>query len=218
MTKDELLYWIDIFLNNIFIKFNNKIYQQVIGIPTGSNCSQELANLYLLSYEYEHVIHLIEEGLEEATYTQFNSRYIDDLLSFNDMGYMELVYTDIYPKEMVLNKTNTTSISADYLDVHIEIVNDKFVTSLYDKGRDYKFKVISLPHMTSNDPIWPTYGVFISRIHSFYLANNKVEGFYSEVKNLTAKLVKQEYLMSKMKYHLAKYFTKHFFVAISRCY
>ena len=128
---------------------------------------------------------------------------------------------------MILNKTNKTSISADYLDVHIDIIGGKFVTSLYDKRRDYKFKVISLPHMASNVPIGPTYGVFISRVHSFYMANNKVEGFYSEVKNLINKLVKQGYLLSKMKYHLAKYFNKHFLdftfkywskIEISRCY
>ena len=86
--------------------------------------------------------------------------------SLNDMGYIEGAYSDIYPIEMKLNKTNNVSTAANYLDLNIEIVNGKFVTRLYDKRRDYNFKIISLPHMSSNVPTStnPTYGVLL--LHS----------------------------------------------------
>lgn len=47
-------------------------------------------------------------------------------------------------------------------------------------------------------------------VYSFYLANNKVQGFYSGVKYIIATLVKQGYLLNKMKCPIGKYFNKHF--------
>ena len=39
-------------------------------------------------------------------------RYQDDILSMNDFGLLEKVLSDIYPAEMIINKTN---ISIFYL-------------------------------------------------------------------------------------------------------
>ena len=78
---------------------------------------------------------------------------------------------------MILNKTNNVPTTANYLDLNIEIINDKFVTRLYDKRRDYNFKIISLLQMSSNVPTNPTYGVFISQVHRFLIANSNVKYF-----------------------------------------
>ena len=209
LSKQDLIHWIDVLLDNIYIHFNDKIFKQIVGIPTGSNCSQELANLYLLSYEYEHVCSLLEDGMEEAAFTEYVSRYIDDLLSLNDMGYLERMYSDIYPSEMKLNKTNSNSICCDYLDINIIIKNGKFVSKIYDKRQDFNFNVISLPHMSSNVPVGPTYGVFMSQLNRYLVANNDIVGFYSETKTLVNKLVKQGFQLSKLKYFLAKFINKN---------
>ena len=50
-------------------------------------------------------------------------RYIDDLISFNDEGYLANCFSDIYPEELVLNQTNSSPTSATYLDLQIT-VND----------------------------------------------------------------------------------------------
>ena len=104
---------------------------------------------------------LRDNGHEDSHFLQYPNRYIDDLLSLNDSGYIERVYKDIYPDVMVLNKTNNTPDKATYLDINIEIINGKFVTKIYDKRRDFNFKIISLPHISGNVPVTPTYGVFI---------------------------------------------------------
>ena len=206
LSADDVIHCVEFLLNNIYITFNNTVYRQKIGIPIGSDCAQELANLYLMSFELDHVNSLLTNGDEKAESLQFASRYIDDLLSLNDMGYIDETYSDIYPKEMKLNKTNNVSTAANYLDLNIAIVNGKFVTRLYDKRRDYNFKIISLPHMSSNVPTNPTYGVFISQVHRFLIANSDVKYFYDEVKGLTSKLIGQGFVKSKMKYFLCKYF------------
>ena len=50
-VKESLRYLLD----NIFGKFKDKIYRQIIGVPMGCDCAPFLANLYLFYYEYKYV-------------------------------------------------------------------------------------------------------------------------------------------------------------------
>ena len=104
-TVDGLMEDIKVLLDNIYIQHAGKIYRQIIGIPIGSDCSQDLANLFLFSYEQEYVYGLINDGRDDdAEFLSFVYRYIDDLITMNDVGFLDRVYKDIYPSEMVLNK------------------------------------------------------------------------------------------------------------------
>ena len=42
-------------IDNIFVEFGGRIFQQTIGIPMGTNCAPLLADLFLYSYEVEFV-------------------------------------------------------------------------------------------------------------------------------------------------------------------
>ena len=53
-----LLYLID----NIFVEFGGRIFQQTIGIPMGTNCAPFLADLFLYSYEAEFVQSLLQQA------------------------------------------------------------------------------------------------------------------------------------------------------------
>ena len=46
-------------LNNVYAKYRNKIFKQIIGIPMGTDCAPELANLFLFAFEYKYVMGLI---------------------------------------------------------------------------------------------------------------------------------------------------------------
>jgi hypothetical protein len=35
------------FIDNIFVVFSNRIFEQTVGIPMGTNCSQLLADLFV---------------------------------------------------------------------------------------------------------------------------------------------------------------------------
>ena len=87
-TVNSLLDDIKHLLDNIYIAHGGKIFRQIIGIPIGSDCSQDLANLFLFSYEDEYIINLINDGNEDADLLGNAHRYIDDLLTLNDLGYM----------------------------------------------------------------------------------------------------------------------------------
>ena len=43
-------------------------------------------------------------------------------------------------------------MSCTFLDLDIIVENNRFITRLYDKRRDFSFKVVSLPYMKSNIP------------------------------------------------------------------
>ena len=48
---DAIVYLLD----NIFIRFETKLYRQTIGIPIGTNCAPLVANLFLFCYERDFI-------------------------------------------------------------------------------------------------------------------------------------------------------------------
>ena len=63
-------------------------------------------------------------------------RYIDDLLCINNKDF-ELSISDIYPKELILKKTNTSHRKSPSLDLDITITSNQFITKVYDKREDF---------------------------------------------------------------------------------
>ena len=45
-------------LDNIFIRFDSKLYRQIVGIPMGTNCAPLVADLYLFCYERNFLLTL----------------------------------------------------------------------------------------------------------------------------------------------------------------
>ena len=68
---------------------------------------------YIKQNELEYEYRLINDGRDDdAEFLGFVYRYIDDLITMNDIGFLYRVYKDIYPSEMVLNKTNMSDDKA----------------------------------------------------------------------------------------------------------
>ena len=61
-------------------------------------------------------------------------RYIDDLLCINNKDF-ELSISDIYPKEHILKKINTSPRKSPFLDLDITITSNQFITKVYDNRR-----------------------------------------------------------------------------------
>ena len=70
-------------------------------------CGQSTS--YLLSYEPEFLDKL-------ARKFNLSYRYTDDLISFNNTRFKELI-SDIYPKELTLSETKEPTSIASYLDL-----------------------------------------------------------------------------------------------------
>ena len=70
----------------------------------------------------------------------------------------------IYPPELELKKTTESHDSCSYLDLNISVLIGKFCTDLYDKRDTFSFSIVNFPHMDSNIPSKPAYGVVISQL------------------------------------------------------
>ena len=139
-------------IDNIFVEFGGRIFQQTIGIPMGTNCAPLLADLFLYSYEAEFVQSLLQAGKKHlAQQFNFTYRYIDDVLSLKNTKFAEYLEF-IYPRELEIKETTETSASSSYLDCYLYIDNGKLTTRLYDKRDDFNFPIVNFPFLSSNIP------------------------------------------------------------------
>ena len=151
-------------IDNIFVEFGGRIFQQTIGKPMGTNCVPLLADFFLYSYEAEFVQSLLQAGKKQLA-QQFNFiyRYIDDVLSLKNTKFAEYLEF-IYPRELGLKETTETAASSSYLYCYLYIDNGKPTTRLYDKRDDFNFPIVNFPFLSSNIPSAPAYGVYVSQL------------------------------------------------------
>ena len=69
-------------------------------------------------------------------------RFINDLNSINDGGEFESNYSNIYSKELRLDKEeNTDKHETSFLDLNIKIKDGRFHFCLFDKRGSFPFSV-----------------------------------------------------------------------------
>ena len=51
IDKVKLLEWTEYLIDDRYVKVGDKVYNQTIGIPMGTDCVPQLANLFLFHYE-----------------------------------------------------------------------------------------------------------------------------------------------------------------------
>ena len=143
---------LEFLVDNNFVVFAGKVFQQIIGIPMGTNCARLLADLFLYAYEAEFIQPLLSAGKKRlASQFNFTYRYIDDVLSINDPDF-ENYLGQMYLPELEIKDTTESNISASYLDLLLLIGRDgQLCISVYDK-RDFNFHITNFPFLSSNIP------------------------------------------------------------------
>ena len=134
-TEDDIVRMLEFLIDNIFVECGGVSFQQVIGIPMGTNCAPLLADLFLYSYKAEFIQTLIKSGTRHlAKSFRFTYRYIDDVLSINNPKFGDCI-DYIYPKELEIKDTTDADHQACYLDLDLSYNRDKRLqVKLYDKG------------------------------------------------------------------------------------
>jgi hypothetical protein len=49
--QDEIIQMLDFLIDNIFVLFGGRVFQQTIGIPMDTNCAPLLSDLFLHAYD-----------------------------------------------------------------------------------------------------------------------------------------------------------------------
>ena len=196
-------------LDNIFVRFGNITYRQVIGIPMGTNCAPLVADLFLFCYEMEFMRSLNPTS-QSHIIEAFNdtSRYLDDILNI-DNPYFETFVPSIYPSELTLNKANTSDKSAAFLDLDISIKDDTLSTKIYDKRDDFNFSIVNYPHLDGDVPRATSYGVYISQLIRFARACTSVNDFNVRNRVITEKLLGQGYKYHKLRKTFSKFYYRN---------
>ena len=214
---------LEFLVDNIFVVFGGKVFQQIVGIPMGTNCAPLLADIFLYSYEADFIQSLLSSGKKKlASQFNFTYRYIDDVLSINNPDF-ENYLGQMYPAELEIKDTTESNTSASYLDLLMSIESDgQLRTSLYDKRDDFTFHITNFPFLSSNIPSSPPYGVFISQLIRYARACSSYECFILRAARLSSKLLGQGYVMERLKSSLRKFYgrygdlIKHYEVSLSQ--
>ena len=179
---EALIYLLD---NNIYIRFGNKLYRQIVGIPMGTNCAPLIADLFLFCYERDFMTSLsdIKQG-EIIEAFKSTSRYLDHLLNI-DNPYFEGMVNRIFPPKLQLNKAYTSDTEAPFLDLHLSISNGFVSSKMYDKRDDFDFDILNFLFFDGDVPRSTSYGVYISQHIRFARVSSHVADFNARNKSLT---------------------------------
>ena len=209
-TEEYIIRILEFLVDNIFVVFAGKVFQQIIGIPMGTNCVTLLADIFLISYETEFIQSLLSTGRKRLA-SRFNItyRYTDDVLSINNPDF-ENYLGQMYPPELEMKDTTESNTSASYLDLLLSIGKDgQLHISLYDKRDDFNFHITNFPFLSSNILSSPAYGVLISQLIRYARASSSYECFILRAVQLSNKLLGQGYVKERLRSSLRKFYGRY---------
>ena len=208
-TESKICSMLEFLIDNIYVRFGDKIFRQTVGIPMGTNCAPLLADLYLYSYESSFIQQLTNSNQTKLA-RKFNLtfRYIDDLLSIDNPNFRDYIQY-IYPSELELKETTISDSEVSYLDLHLSLLDGNVTSKLYDKRDDFDFEIINFPYLISNIPATPAYGVYTSQLIRYQRACVSYLEFQSRHKSLVKKLIKQGFIASRLINTFKKFYGKY---------
>ena len=135
--------------------------------------------------------------------------YIDDLISFNNTRFKELI-SDIYPKELTISETTESTSIASYLDLlFIRDKNNNITTKFYDKHDAFGFHTVNFPFMSSNVPSAPAYGVHASQLIRCAHCCSNYSDFLLRHRALVTRLLSQGYKVNRLSNTFEKFYGRH---------
>ena len=124
-------------LENNYFTFDSSFYLQIKGIPMGTSCGPDIANLFLAYFDIKNSLIFQPE---------FISRFIDDLFIINDKKLCNEDFLTLYP-DLTLNITCEKTVN--FLDLSISMnFNNSLLFNLFNKPTN----TFSYIQPTSNHP------------------------------------------------------------------
>ncbi|KAI1709738.1 reverse transcriptase (RNA-dependent DNA polymerase) domain-containing protein [Ditylenchus destructor] len=117
-TLYEVKYMVEFLIKNSYVRFADRNFVQIKGVPQGGNASPLLADLMLTAMEIKYLgtcDNLVKRELSVSF------RYIDDLFSLNEN--IKNHTTAIYGNVLELNRTDNQNGTA-FLDLDIKLCNE----------------------------------------------------------------------------------------------
>ena len=61
-SETDIFNMLEFLIDNIFVMFGGRVFQQTVGIPMDANCAPLLAELFLYSYEADFIQGLLKKN------------------------------------------------------------------------------------------------------------------------------------------------------------
>ena len=198
-TCQEVLEMFSFLINNIYVKFKGIVYKQIVGIPMGCDCAPQVADLFLYWYEHSYILKAIADKNPVIHTLKYARRYIDDLNIPNASRKLcDIITKEIYPEDLSIVATNDSKLNTTFLDLDIRVDNNMFICKLYDKRRDFPFKVVTFPNLKSNVPNGGSYGTFVGELYRISKSSSDHRDFIVDVRQLVVKLINQNFERNKL--------------------
>ena len=125
---------------------------------------------------------------------------MDDISSINSDGVFEEDISHIYPDSLTLTKENQGHLSADILDltVNLDAQAKKFVFKLYDKRDKFKFSIVNYPEINSNISTKCCHGVVKSELKRYATLSSNISDYILRKDTLFNKLLRKGYCGNKL--------------------
>ena len=187
------------------MQFDGIVYQQIVGIPIGTNCAPLIADLLLYCYE-SHFMSNLQKSKRLDLIDKFTIPL--DIFTIDTPTFAEHIL-DKYPRELQLNKANTSDKVTSFLDFNIKVISNDIHTSVYDKRDDFGFPIINLLWLSGDVPRLPSYGIYILQL--VRCARYCTSVFYFHSKNLqnTSILLTQGYRYHTLRKTFGKFFRSY---------
>ena len=150
ISEHKLIEYMEVVVDNSYVKFGGRLFKLNRGIPTGTNCAPELTNLYLCFYEltYFHRQLKIWDQLSSQHQLALRSfrRYIDDIWIVGSPEFKQFLYKTpgqdgIYPDRLKtangrwlmdpLEVTGNFGSSCNFLDVTTFMHKGRIFATVY---------------------------------------------------------------------------------------
>jgi hypothetical protein len=156
----DLISWLDFLLDNLCLCFDHGVYRQCIGIPTGTNCAVYLANLYLFTYEFDFIKHLVKSNTWTVVHRlSLVCRFMDNLFVPDFPDFKNFMYLNqgsfgsgIYPETSCKLNCTSKDFSCKFLDLAVRQNPQGLSCDIFDKHTQPEYagiKMIRMPHVHS---------------------------------------------------------------------
>jgi len=181
--------------NTYFSNSADRVIQQTVGLPMGTNAAPEIANLTLYVYEADYVDNLVLNGGEvHAREYSKSCRYIDDAIHFNAPPPPGPVYG------LEFTEHSLSPTSRVFLGAKIDtLANGHIEFSVFDKSLEWDFPVIKFPHGKSNAPSHQTVGVALGQFKRFRSICTTFRAFKTAVALFTQRMLQRQHPIYALK-------------------
>ncbi len=195
-STETLMEYVRFIVNNTYIANDpSKVLRQRVGIPMGTNCAPEIANLVLYVYEARYIDRLnANNQREEARKHKYTHRFIDDIITFNTEPIPREAYDNLEYTQQVNEDDVAGQISVIYLGARICYNEGKRMQlNVFDKAQEWKLKVLRYPSAHSNTPQHQTRGIYIGEMRRYQLMVNSIFAFKQAGSSLTRNMYLRGY-------------------------